>query len=95
MNIYKLKDKIQLNSNQNNNYNLNSRNKHFLSPTYSKLKKSQSDFFFKSPINNSIKNDLNQDLRMNIEKIENYDLYNTFIQKKFKNNSKKRAHKRK
>ena len=82
---------------KNNNYKLNSRNKHFLSPTYTKLKKSQSDFFFKTPINNNSnnKNDLNKNLRMNIEKIENYNLYNTFIQNKFKNYSQKKEHKRK
>ena len=98
LNIRKFKEKIQLNlNNQNNNYKLNSRNKHFLSPTYTKLKKSQSDFFFKTPINNNSnnKNDLNKNLRMNIEKIENYNLYNTFIQNKFKNYSQKKEHKRK
>ena len=98
LNIQKFKEKIQLNlNNQNNNYKLNSRNKHFLSPTYTKLKKSQSDFFFKTPINNNSnnKNDLNKNLRMNIEKIENYNLYNTFIQNKFKNYSQKKEHKRK
>ena len=102
LNIQKFKEKMNLNLNQNNNYNLNSnnlnsRNKHFFSPTYAKMKKSQSDFFFKIPINNSnnTKNNLDINLGMNIEKIENYNLYNTFIQKKFRNYSKNRAPKRK
>ena len=102
LNIQKFKEKMNLNLNQNNNYNLNSnnlnsRNKHFFSPTYAKMKKSQSDFFFKIPINNSnnTKNNLDINLGMNIEKIENYNLYNTFIQKKFRNYSKNSAPKRK
>ena len=102
LSVQKFKEKMNLNLNQNNNYNLNSnnlnsRNKHFFSPTYAKMKKSQSDFFFKIPINNSnnTKNNLDINLGMNIEKIENYNLYNTFIQKKFRNYSKNSAPKRK
>ena len=78
------------NLNQKNNNNYNSRNRHFLTPMNKNLKKSESDFSLK--LANVNMNNLNRNFSMNLDEIENSNLYNT---KKFKNYSKREAHKRK
>ena len=95
LNIKNFKEKEKLNLdenkiNQKNNYNFNSRNRHFLTPMNKNLKKSESDFSFKMA--NVNMNTLNRNFSMNLDEIENSNLYNT---KKFKNYSKREVHKRK
>ena len=83
------------NYNFNNNHNYRTRNKYFLSPANEKLKKSESGFFIKTPMNSSLY-DLNKNLNIkDSEDFDNNNLYSTYIKKNINNFSKKIFHKRK
>ena len=89
--------------NQKNNYNYNfnnnipkTRNKYFLSPANKKLKKSESGFFIKTPMNSSVY-DLNQNLNINLKESGDLDnnFYSTHIKKNFDSFSRRVFHKKK
>ena len=111
LNIQGFKKKLKLNLekafiNQRNNLNLNfnnnndykTRNRYFLSPTNKRVKKSESGFFIKTPMNSSVYN-LNQNLDINLkdsgEFNNNDNLYNTHRKNNFDNFSKRVFNKRK
>ena len=75
-----------------------SRNKYFLSPENKRLKKSESGFFIKTPMNSSVY-DLNQNLNINLkdtgEFLNNNNFYSTHIKNNFNSFSKRIFHKRK
>ena len=108
VNIPGFRKKLKLNleqfiSNQKNNYNYNfnnnipkTRNKYFLSPANKKLKKSESGFFIKTPMNSSVY-DLNQNLNINLKDSGDLDnnFYSTHIKKNFDSFSRRVFHKKK
>ena len=108
VNIPGFKRKLKLNleqfmNNLKNNYNYNfnnnipkTRNKYFLSPANKKLKKSESGFFIKTPMNSSVY-DLNQNLNINLKDSGDFDnnFYSTHIKKNFDSFSRRVFHKRK
>ena len=111
LNIQGFKKKLKLNLekafiNQRNNLNLNfnnnndykTRNRYFLSPTNKRVKKSESGFFIKTPMNSSVYN-LNQNLDINLkdsgEFNNNDNFYNTHRKNNFDNFSKRVFNKRK
>ena len=111
LNIQGFKKKLKLNLekafiNQRNNLNLNfnnnndykTRNRYFLSPTNKRVRKSESGFFIKTPMNSSVYN-LNQNLDINLkdsgEFNNNDNFYNTHRKNNFDNFSKRVFNKRK
>ena len=109
-NIQRFKPKLKLNLDKarsprnsyniynNNNNNFYSKNLKFFSPPNKRMKKSESGFFMKTPMNSSVYN-LNQNLSINLKDIGDIDnsnnLYSTVLKKKFGNISNKVFHKRK
>ena len=87
-----------LNLNFNNNNDYKTRNRYFLSPTNKRVKKSESGFFIKTPMNSSVYN-LNQNLDINLkdsgEFNNNDNFYNTHRKNNFDNFSKRVFNKRK
>ena len=82
----KLTHKNSINFNNDNNNNFRTRNKFMLSPSNKKLKKSESTFFIKTPMNSSTYK-LNHNSNINLNENEAYDnsnLFNTNFKKDFK-----------
>ena len=115
LNIQRIKKKINLNldsmimssknkfifNNKNNEFK--TRNKYFLSPTNKILRKSESGFFYKTPMNLS-NYDLNNDLNINLKDTGEFsnnnfkndnNFYSTFIKKNINEFSKRVFKKRK
>ena len=107
-NIRRFKPKLKLNLDKTksprntyniyNNNNFNSKNLKLFSPPNKRMKKSESGFFMKTPMNSSVYN-LNQNLSINLKDIgdidNNNNLYSTYLKKKYGNFSNKVFHKRK
>ena len=115
LNIQRIKKKINLNLDNmimssknkflfnNKNNELRTRNKYFLSPTNKILRKSESGFFYKTPMNLS-NYDLNHDLNINLKDTGEFsnnnfkndnNFYSTFIKKNINEFSKRVFKKRK
>ena len=115
LNIQRTKKKINLNLDNmimssknkflfnNKNNELRTRNKYFLSPTNKILRKSESGFFYKTPMNLS-NYDLNHDLNINLKDTGEFsnnnfkndnNFYSTFIKKNINEFSKRVFKKRK
>ena len=115
LNIQRTKKKINLNLDSmimssknkfifnNKNNELRTRNKYFLSPTNKILRKSESGFFYKTPMNLS-NYDLNNDLNINLKDTGEFsnnnfkndnNFYSTFIKKNINEFSKRVFKKRK
>ena len=115
LNIQRIKKKINLNLDSmnmssknkfifnNKNNELRTRNKYFLSPTNKILRKSESGFFYKTPMNLS-NYDLNNDLNINLKDTGEFsnnnfkndnNFYSTFIKKNINEFSKRVFKKRK
>ena len=107
LNMQGFKKKLNLNMeqifiNQRNNFNFDNnktKNRFFLSPMNKKIKKSESGFFMKTPLNSNV-SDLNQNLSINLKdsgelERSNNEFYMTHMKKNFNSFSKRVFHKSK